>query len=152
MQSRPGEAFHASDGLDQIQYGEYLQTAYKHFCHPCTLEYGREICIVGHGADISETRADIADAGDRSGYAGYEVEAESYIDRSEDYHNEQVAEYVAEGVVDLFLRADVAIYTNALNAVRTRCLGGFPVYAFRCQDCPVYLDSSRSGSGATADE
>ena len=141
-----GKTFHASDGLDQIQYGEYFQTAYKHLGHSCTFEYSGEISVVGHGAYISEARADIADAGDRCGYASYEVKSEGDIYSGEQYHDKQVAEYVAEGVVDLFLGTDMAIYPDILNTVGACCLRDFPVYAFCRQDCPVYLDPSRSGA------
>ena len=150
--SWPGEALHASDRLDQIQYGEYFQTAYQHLYHSCALEYCGEICIVGHGAYISEARADIADAGDRGCYARYEVESEGDVDSGEQYHDKQVAEYVAEGVVDLFFSTDVAINPDTLNTVRACCLRNLHVYAFCRQDRPVYLDSSRSRAGTAADE
>ena len=152
MLSWSGEALHASDRLDQVQYGEDFQTSYQHLRHSCTLEYRREICVVGHGAYISEARTDIAYAGDRGGYARYEVKPEGDVDSGEQYHDKQVTEYVAEGVVDLFFSTDVAINPDTLNTVRACCLRNLHVYAFCRQDRPVYLDSSRSRAGTAADE
>ena len=121
MLSWSGEAFYAPDGLDQIQYGEYFQTAYQHLGHSSKLEYCREISVVGHGSHISEARADIADAGNRGCYARYEVKPECDVDGGEQYHDKQVAEYVTESIVDLFFGTDMAIYPDTLNAVRACC-------------------------------
>ena len=144
--SPPGKALHASDRLDQIQYGEYFQTAYQHLSHSCTLEYSGEVCVIGHGAYISEARADIADACNRGSYARYEVKPECNIECGKQNHYEQVAEYIAEGVVDLFLGTDVAINPDTLNTVRACCLGYFNTDAFGCQDRSVNLDAARCGA------
>ena len=122
--------------MDQIEYGEDLQTANQHFRHAGTLQGDGDVSIIGHGTDIAETGTDIADAGDGGGHARDEIQAEGDIDSRENDHDEQVAEDIAEGVADLLVVADPAVHADMLDAVGAERLGDFAADAFGGQDGP----------------
>ena len=140
------EPLDATDGLEQIQQREYLQSAYQHFNCSGALEEDREICIVGHGAYIAETRADVADACDGGCHPCYEVEPARDIDCREQYHYKKVAEYVAESIAHLFFGTHPAIYTDGPDTVRADGQGYFAADSLGCQDGTVNLYSSGCGT------
>jgi len=108
--------------------------------------------IVAHGAHVAEAGADVAYAGYGGGYARDEVEAKGDVDGCEERHDEQVAEDIAEGVVYLLVGTHTAIYADGPDAVGADCERHFPVDSLGGEDCPVYLDSSGGGTGATAEQ
>ena len=128
--------------MEQVQNGEYLQSAYKHLSHSSTLEDGREIGIIGHRTYVAKARSDVSNTGDGGRYARNEIQAECNIGGREEHQDEQVAKDIAICVVYLFIGTDTAIYPDIPDPVGIDGKAHFPADSFGRQDGPVYLDAS----------
>ena len=72
---------------DQVQDGKYFQAADEHFCHGGELQETGKAGVIGYRAHLTESGADIANAGDGGCDACSKIQASGNVDSGEQYND-----------------------------------------------------------------